>query len=398
MEILPRLRADIQLLPAEMGGQRVLAVKDMLGLSAEVVMLRPEAAAILPLFDGEHTVLDLQQAMMRARGNQLVMRSEAEQVVRELDRLLVLQSDSYVRRKQEVRREFAALPQRPPAMAGSAYPEEPEEARAFMQGILAMDGMQEPFPPVRALVAPHIDLRVGKQVYAQAYGRLTDHDYRRIVVLGTGHGLDDGLFSLSAKRYETPLGGFPPDTEAIERLSRAGIRCLAPDDFAHRREHSIEFQVLFLRAIMKGDIPLVPILVGSLGSQLTVLHRAAAIPEAAEFLKALVEICGPGTLVVAGVDLSHVGPKFGHPDPAGVHQEEFQEHDRQLLAALCRGSAEELWAEGRRVEDRFNVCGLSTLAVLLEILPGVTGQVLGYEIWHEAPTRSAVSFAAAVIA
>jgi hypothetical protein len=39
------------------------------------------------------------------------------------------------------------------------------------------------------------------------------------------------------------------------------------------------------------------------------------------------------------------------------------------------------------------VCGFSSLACLLEILPGTHGQVLHYEVWHEEPTRSAVSFA-----
>ena len=78
MERLPKLRNDIQLLPAEMRGQRVLAVKDMLGLSEEVVALVPQVVALLSLFDGEHTVIDLQEAMMRSQGNQLVLRSEAE--------------------------------------------------------------------------------------------------------------------------------------------------------------------------------------------------------------------------------------------------------------------------------------------------------------------------------
>ena len=398
MERLPRLRADIQLLPAEMQGQRLLAVKDMLGLRDEVVALKPQVAALLPLFDGEHTLLDLQEAMMRSRGNQLVMRSEAEKFVHELDGLLVLQSDAYIQRKRMIRQEFAVLPTRPAALAGSAYPEDPEGARRLIRGILAEPGSLEPFPAVRALIAPHIDLRAGREVYGQAYARLADRGFRRILVLGTGHALDEGLFSLCDKRYETPLGGFPPDSDAVERLKQAGKGCMAPDDFAHRGEHSIEFQVLFLRAVLNREIPLVPILVGSLGQHLVARRGPAEIPGVGEFLHALRELCDPGTLVVAGVDLSHVGPKFGHSEPAAVYQEEFQEHDRRLLEALCRGSVEELWAEGQRVEDRFNVCGFPALATLLEILPGAMGQVFGYQVWHEASTRSAVSFAAAALA
>jgi hypothetical protein len=37
------------------------------------------------------------------------------------------------------------------------------------------------------------------------------------------------------------------------------------------------------------------------------------------------------------------------------------------------------------------------LACLLELLPGADGIVLGYDVWHETGTRSAVSFAAAAL-
>ncbi len=84
--------------------------------------------------------------------------------------------------------------------------------------------------------------------------------------------------------------------------------------------------------------------------------------------------------------------------PADVYQHEFQKHDRRLLVAFCRGSAEELWAEAQRVEDRFNVCSLAAPATLLEILPGVPGQILDYNVWHEEATRAPVSFAVTALA
>ena len=68
----------------------------------------------------------------------------------------------------------------------------------------------------------------------------------------------------------------------------------------------------------------------------------------------------------------------------------------QALRELVARDAEAFWGEARRVEDRYNVCGLTALACLLEILPPCACRVLGYELWHEAPTQSAVSFAAAL--
>jgi predicted class III extradiol MEMO1 family dioxygenase len=142
---------------------------------------------------------------------------------------------------------------------------------------------------------------------------------------------------------------------------------------------------------------MIPILAGHLGEHLSCGRRLSEVPEAKPFLETLRGLCDPETLVVAGVDFSHVGLKFGHPQPAIAYQDEFQEHDMRLLAALTRGAAEELWEEAIRVEDRFNVCGLPVLATLLEILPGLAGRLLDYRVWHEAPTQSAVSFAAACL-
>jgi MEMO1 family protein len=397
LELLPRLRTDIQFLPVEMQGRRVLAVRDMLGLREEMIGLVPEIAPVLAFFDGEHTVLDLQEALARSSGNRIVTREEVGQLIADLDDLLILHSDRYLRLKEAARREFAQSSRRPAALAGSAYPEDPGEARAFVEGILQDGDSAAPASSLRALVAPHIDLRVGKAVYQRAYGRLEDRGFERIVVLGTGHGLDDALFSISAKPYESPLGSLPADVQALEKLRRAGDGCLARDDFAHRQEHSIEFQALFLSAVLRREIPIVPILVGGVDEDLLMNRRLTEIPGVTGFLDALREFCGPETLIVAGVDFCHVGPKFGHPRPAPDYEAEFQDHDRRLLAALCRGSAEEFWEEGRRVFGRYNVCGFTAMATLLELLPGATGEVLGYDVWHEEPTRSAVSFAAVAL-
>ena len=100
---------------------------------------------------------------------------------------------------------------------------------------------------------------------------------------------------------------------------------------------------------------------------------------------------------MAGVDLSHIGYKFGHGQPASVLIEQAKAHDQRLLEALSKGDVQGFWEESRRVEDRYHVCGLSALACLLELTEPAEGHILGYDFWQEEPTQSAVSFAAAVI-
>jgi AmmeMemoRadiSam system protein B len=415
MDALPKARMDLQLIPAQLEGRKVLAVKDLLGLRDEIAVLTPEVLRLLILFDGEHILQDLQRAMMEIGGLQRVAQEDAELLVQQFDELLLLQTPRYLEGKQKAREAFAALPHRPPAFAGTSYPDDPADAATMLDDILrtdeapptAVDGI----PPassdhrsaggartgIRVLVAPHIEIRHGTRAYARAYASLRHATPSRILLLGTGHILDDGLFSVTTKRYETPLGSFPTDREAVQLLIDAGGKTVAPDDFAHRREHSIEYQVLFLRRVLGGDPPLVPVLLGSMRKQLMQVQRPREIPGVAQFLDALAALVDEKTLVVASVDLSHVGPKFGHDQPAAAQEASFRDHDRALLEALCRGSVTDLWAEARRAGDRFHVCGLPAMACVLELLPEIEGRLLHYEVWHEEPTRSAVSFAAVAL-
>jgi len=94
------------------------------------------------------------------------------------------------------------------------------------------------------------------------------------------------------------------------------------------------------------------------------------------------------------VDFSHIGLKFGHDRPAEYMENQTRRHDDLLLNCLARRDPEHFWEESIRVNDRFHVCGFSSMACLLEILPECRGHVLGYELRHERATQSAVGFAA----
>jgi predicted class III extradiol MEMO1 family dioxygenase len=73
---------------------------------------------------------------------------------------------------------------------------------------------------------------------------------------------------------------------------------------------------------------------------------------------------------------------------------EAKRHDHALIAALAAADIRAFWAESRKVGDRYNVCGFSTLASLLDAFPEVRGRLLDYEFWREEATESAVSYAA----
>jgi len=146
---------------------------------------------------------------------------------------------------------------------------------------------------------------------------------------------------------------------------------------------------------------MVPILCGNLQMTLSEYSRRAYREKAGAFLEALKETLKhrrEEALLVAGVDFSHIGPKFGHDRPAQHLKGLSEAHDRALLNALTALDADSFWEESGRVKDQYNVCGFSALACLLEVLPPCKGRLLGYEMWHEEATRSAVGYAAMAFA
>jgi AmmeMemoRadiSam system protein B len=400
---VPPPRHDLEIIPTSYGGRHALLVRDHLGIIQDPVLLQGELIDLLGLLDGRRTLRDLQLEFIRRRGGLIVDSSKLERLVRQLDAAGLLDSPAHEARKKKMLSEYQKLEVREPSHAGISYPAEPGRLRTYLDSILQETG--ESGPPcasgeVRALVAPHIDLETGKRIYAAAYRVLRGRKPRRVVLLGTGHSLEDGVFGLTGKDFVTPLGRVVTDRDVVGRLRRAGNGCLSPSDFAHRREHSLEFELIFLQHVLGSAFSIVPILCGSLAQDLGRVSRPAELPGVARVLselRSLWEEDPPGTIFVAGVDLSHIGPKFGHRERAEALLLEARAHDRALLRAFADGDVKAFWAESRRVRDRYNVCGLSALAFLLEIFQGTTGSVLGYDFWMEESTQSGVSFAAAAL-
>ena len=64
-ELRPRLR-HVEAFPLEHEGRRFFGLRDPAGYTESVVMVPLELLEIVSLFDGEHTPVDIQAAIMRA--------------------------------------------------------------------------------------------------------------------------------------------------------------------------------------------------------------------------------------------------------------------------------------------------------------------------------------------
>ncbi|MEW6669385.1 MAG: AmmeMemoRadiSam system protein B [Thermodesulfobacteriota bacterium] len=399
-EKLPAMRRDLEFISVEHGGQQLVLIRDPLGLVPEGRAIPIGVYNLMTLLDGTTTLVDLQTLLMRQGGGVLVESDTVRRLVSQLEEIFLLDSERFRHARSEIASGFAKKPVRPCSHSGRAYPADPHELRARLDEILSCHGPAAGREAqVRALVSPHIDLAVGRKGYGSAYHTLKGASPSKVVLLGIGHQMLQGMFSLTEKDFETPLGMVRSERPWVRRLKDSLPEMVAVDDFAHRAEHSIEFQVLFLQHVLsENSFTIVPILCGSLLTCLPDYRRQAYLETAQPFLETLRELLrggGEDILLVAGVDLSHIGLKFGHTLPASGLEAEAQAHDRRLLESLCRLDPDPFWEESARVKDGYNVCGFSALACLLEVLPThKEGNLLHYEIWHEQATRSAVSFAA----
>lgn len=395
----PTIRMDLEFFPLEHNGKHFVLIRDHLGLVQEGKAVEVPLYRFMALLNGGRTIRDLQMELMHQMGGVLVGTEEIQKLLALLDDSFLLNSERYRKARDRIIDDFAGKPTRPSSHAGQAYPDRPPELRKRLEEILdTRPAAALPDGEVVALVCPHIDLSVGSPVYGTAYQMVQGVETSRVVILGVGHQMGRGLFCLTEKDFETPLGVVECDREMVARLREAGGDNIAENDFPHRSEHSIEFQLIFLQHRLAGDsFRIIPILCGFLdgflGADFGRKRYLDKVGPLLETLRALLQ-GDRNTLLVAGVDLSHVGHKFGDRLPARHLESRATAHDRALLQALSERDADRFWEESRRVGDEYHVCGFSALACLLEILPPCKGHILDYRTWHEAATNSAVSFGA----
>lgn len=397
--LVPRLRTDLEVVPTSYRGEKGLLVRDFLGLIENPIILQGDALNLVGLIDGKKTIRDLQVELVRLRKGVLFDTDNLEKLLQELDSACLLQSTLFLEKREKLINDYARLGVREAVLADRGYPGDRKGLQLYLDSILetAEEAREIGREKICALVAPHIDLEVGKRIYARAYRAIKGMKPRTIFLLGTGHYLSESYYSLTEKDFQTPLGLVKTDRKIVRELKEQGSRAVSSSDIYHRKEHSLEFQILFLQHLFGTSFSLVPILCGSFSRKLGGAAKLSQLTDVAGFLNSLKiwrEKSPQPSLFIVGADFSHIGLKFGHSEIATSLLLEARKHDLALIEALCRCDGEAFWAESRRVQDRYNVCGFSALASLLEVISASRGHLLDYEFWREDPTRSAVSFAA----
>jgi MEMO1 family protein len=322
---LPAMRT-VEMIPAEIEGNKVLIVRDPLGVveGAPVLHPHPLLLVFVQLADGLTSLDEMSEALENATG-QKVPASVFESIAQQLDQALLLQTTRFRDALAHKRDTFL----RSPVRESSVFRHPPEARLEVIKGLgeeLRRHTTETGAPPVSldlpaksvvGILAPHIDFQRGGAAYAWAYRALAEHgtDADTFIVLGTNHAPTSHRFVATRKAYDTPLGTVETDTETLDALAEAFGGELFEDEYAHASEHTVELQAVYLRHLHPVQTPrIVPILVGSFEELLADGGSPAANEEIGAFCAALRKVLqeSNGKVgIIGAVDLSHCGPQFG---------------------------------------------------------------------------------------
>lgn len=400
MDAFPALRL-IDALPLEHEGQPVICLHDPAGYVEEQIVVSPPVFFVAACLDGQRTVRDVQYAFAQQFNGHIISEEQVTRIVGFLDEHGFLQNGRFDALKAAAHQRFADETARTARLAGASYPEQPEALRAYLDDLFRDAGVsldtEAPgsAPPLQALIVPHIDFPRGAEAYATGYRRLLQGPPPvTAIVFGVAHSSAPEPFVLTRKAFATPFGCVENDTALVERLSDACAWDPFASEYAHRNEHSIEFQAVMLARLYGNAVKIVPILCSSMGDDAQADPDAHAAVQ--EFLNACHECASePGVVVIAGADLAHVGRRFGDDfdisdaviDAVGTRDREDLEHAQACRSALFYRSV-------MRDGNQRKVCGINAIYAALKCIEGnaVEADLLHYG-YAPDPNGGIVSFA-----
>jgi AmmeMemoRadiSam system protein B len=377
----PRLR-PVEALPLEHDGEVIVGLRDPMGLGQDGVAVPLPVFFLVTQMSGVASVEQIATAFERQFGV-AIPAEKLRQIVLQLDEAHLLESEKFRRHREERLHDYRAAPARPMAHVGAGYPTDPEQLRRLLDSQFTAKGgpgrapVPGSGPEVKVVIAPHIDFARGGPNYAWAYQALGDGPVpETVVVLGLSHAPIAPPFVLTRQAFDTPLGRVPVDVEFIDALqSRLDID-LFEDELVHVTEHSVEFQVLWLRHLYPdaSELRIVPILCGSLPEDAWSAGALAgtAWDRAVSALAETIASWPRHVTIIGGADLSHVGTHFGDPEPATEQRlAEVLRLDHEALRHAADGDADGFLHSFETDGNARRVCSISVIHAALRCLPAL---------------------------
>ncbi|HIB89715.1 TPA: AmmeMemoRadiSam system protein B, partial [Candidatus Poribacteria bacterium] len=306
---------------------------------------------------------------------------------------------------QKVQDDFRALQIRPSSLAGTSYPEDASQLTEQLHGYFSGSGgpgkPNGSIPSDQKLIGaviPHIDLRRGGSCFAYAYKEIVEKsDADLYVILGVKHAGFQGLFTTTEKDFETPLGETKTNREFLDLLQNDYAFNLLEDEFAHKNEHSIELQVVFMQAVFENNYEIVPIICGSFDQELIEGKNPDQLDEVQQFigkLRSAIKKIDRKVCLIASVDGSHMGDRFGDSLPIDESLlKRIQYDDLELLRYIENLDVSRFLNRIQVTRNQNRVDGVCPIYVLLETLQPSSSKLLKYDQSVESEANSVVTFA-----
>ncbi len=400
----PKLR-NVNIFPVQSSGQTLLCLQDPLNISEKALFLPLPFYFIVSLFDGRHSVLDIQAEYMRQFG-QFLFTEKIQEIISQLEENLFLEGDRFQEAMREKEESFKKSPVREAAFAGKSYEKDPGRLKIQFEGYFKEpDGpgspvQRESVSGVKGVIAPHIDFQRGGSCYAFAHREIWERNSSHcFIIFGTAHTPMENTFCLTRKDFITPLGTLNVDKELVDAIQSRCPDNLFKDEGVHRSEHSIEFQCLFLRYLFPEPIPLkiVPILCGSFQEAIEKGITPMEMKPVEQFIETLeesVSTSGEEVCYIASADLAHVGHQFGDREGVGEYGlRVLAQEDQEMLKHVEEMDGEGFFNSISKEHDRRRICGLPAIYTMLKVLDAREGKLLKYGQAFTPETQSVVSFA-----
>lgn len=385
---LPPLKAAIEAVQVEHEGQPVVVLRDQEGLTDQAVAVSLPGFLIATLLNGETTAADIRRVFSEKTGT-VLKEEEIGGLVRQLDEAHLLETGALADLRRRTLDDFRASAVRPARMMKSGYPADRIELASFLGRFFSdpkgpgkeIAAVPSADRPLVGLVAPHIDLHRGGPAYACAYQALSDAPKPDVIVaVGVAHMSPNAPWSFTRKVYETPYGPMPVAEDLYDALRSALWYDPLDDEWAHRTEHSLEFQALWLKYLWKDETPpWVPILTSTFerfsGEKppSTIATVDGALEKMGAVLRKRVE-AGQKVMILAGIDLGHVGPRFGDALTLGPELEQkLEREDRASLERALEMDPDGLYAAVAKDGHWRKWCGLSALYTSLRLMRSMCG-------------------------
>lgn len=194
---------------------------------------------------------------------------------------------------------------RTPAVAGSFYPDNPDELRDLIHQLLEaeIDEIKMPGETARIIggIVPHAGFIYSgyEAVHFFELIKRSGQLPETVVILHPNHqGFGPPASVDAADSWDSPLGGVLIDREMAKLLD------IPPSTEAHRMEHAAEVMLPFLQEFLENEFRIIPV---SMFDQ-----RPETACRLAEAIQTAVKQTGREILLIASSDFSHyVSPEWG---------------------------------------------------------------------------------------